>query len=119
MNIMFRIGGTMRTPPLSERILPGITRDSILQLLRSWGEIVEERPITVDELVYAMRNGYLEEAFGMGTAAVVSPISAIGFREELFEVPTPESGTAMKIKKSLHEIRNGSAEDLFGWMMRL
>ena len=119
MNIMFRIGGTMRTPPLSERILAGITRDSILTLLRSWGEIVEERPITVDEVVYAAENNCLEEAFGMGTAAVVSPISTIGFRERDFEVPNSSEGIAMKIKNALNEIRTGKVADENGWMLRL
>jgi branched-chain amino acid aminotransferase len=119
MNIMFRIGGTMRTPPLSERILAGITRDSILSLLRSWGEIVEERPITVDEVVYAAENNYLEEAFGMGTAAVVSPISTIGFRERDFEVPNSPEGIAVRIKKALNEIRTGKVADENGWMLKV
>lgn len=119
MNIMFRIGDTMRTPPLSDRILAGITRESILDLLREWGEVVEERPITVDEVVYAARNGYLQEAFGMGTAAVVSPISGIGYNEELFEVPTPEDGMGMKIRKALNDIRVGRSEDTHNWMVRV
>ena len=119
MNIMFRIGNTMRTPPLSDRILGGITRDSILTLLREWGEIVEERPITVDEVVYAARNGYLQEAFGMGTAAVVSPISGIGYNQELFEVPTPEDGMGVRIKKALSDIRVGRVDDRHQWMMHL
>ena len=119
MNIMFRIGGTMRTPPLSDRILAGITRDSILSLLRDWGEIVEERPITVDEVLYAARNGFLEESFGMGTAAVVSPIDGIGYRNELLEVPTPEDGMGMKIKKALNDIRVGRVEDKRSWLTQV
>jgi branched-chain amino acid aminotransferase len=118
MNIMFRIGNTMRTPPLSDRILAGITRDSILTILREWGEIVEERAITVDEVVYAARNGYLQEAFGMGTAAVVSPINGIGYREELFNVPTPENGMGVRIKKALSDIRVGRTDDVHGWMTK-
>ena len=119
MNIMFRINGVMRTPPLSDRILPGITRDSILFLLREWGEEVEEGPITVEELVAAARSGSLQEAFGMGTAAVVSPISGIGFGEELFEVPTPEQGMGSRIRKALSDIRVGRVEDRNGWMLRV
>lgn len=109
----------MRTPPLSERILAGITRESILSLLRGWGEIVEERPITVDEVVYAAENGYLEEAFGMGTAAVVSPISTIGFRERDFDVPNNSDGVGMKLKKALNDIRTGKVADEYNWMLKI
>lgn len=119
MNIMFRINGRMRTPPLSDRILPGITRDSILFLLREWGEEVQEGPITVDELITAARSGVLQEAFGMGTAAVVSPISGIGFGDELFEVPTPEQGMGSRIRKALSDIRVGRTEDRNTWMLRV
>jgi branched-chain amino acid aminotransferase len=119
MNIMFRINGVMRTPPLSDRILPGITRDSILFLLKEWGEEVQEGPITVDELIAAARSGDLQEAFGMGTAAVVSPISGIGFGDELFEVPTPEQGMGSRIRKALSDIRVGRTEDRNVWMLRV
>ena len=99
--------------------MPGITRDSILFLLKEWGEEVQEEPITVDELIAAARSGDLQEAFGMGTAAVVSPISGIGFGDELFEVPTPEQGMGSRIRKALSDIRVGRTEDRNAWMLRV
>ncbi len=117
MNIMFRIGDKMITPPLTDRILAGITRESIITLLKEWGYDVEERPVTVTEVVAAARSGELKEAFGMGTAAVVSVIQQIGFKEERFDIPTPEDGVASKIRKGLNDIRLGRVEDAHGWMM--
>ena len=119
MNVMVRIGDKMLTPPLSDRILAGITRDSILKLTRDWGMDVEERPVSVMEVVEAARAGNLKEMFGMGTAAVVSQIKMLGYHGELFDIPTPTDGFAMKIKKGLTDIRNGSVEDQFGWMVNL
>ena len=108
MNVAFVINDTLITPPLSDRILAGITRDSILTLLRDNGLLkVEERPVSVTEVVQAARNGKLQEAFGMGTAAVVSQICTIGFRGEDFSIPVPKDGYAMKIKKQLTDIRMG------------
>src|SRR5690606_6811965 len=111
MNVAFIINDTLITPPLSDRILAGITRDSILQLLRDNNLLkVEERPITVEEVVKAAKDGSLKEAFGMGTAAVVSPISVIGFRGDDISIPTPTDGYAFEIKKQLTAIRNGAVE---------
>lgn len=121
MNVAFIIDGTFITPPLSDRILGGITRDSILTLLRDTDivEKVEERPIRVEEVIVAAKEGRLQEAFGMGTAAVVSQISTIGYHGTDYEVPTPTDGYAMKIKKALTDIRMGRVEDPYGWMVRL
>ena len=119
MNLMLRIGDSLVTPPLSDRILAGITRDSILTLTRNWGMDVQERLISVDEVVEAARSGNLKEAFGMGTAAVVSTIDGIGYKDEVFSVPTPADGFAMKIKKGLTDIRIGAAPDKFGWMVSI
>ncbi|KAB2814786.1 branched-chain amino acid aminotransferase [Phaeocystidibacter luteus] len=119
MNIMLRIGDKMITPPLTDRILAGITRDSIVTLLREWGHDVEERPIKVAEVVEAARNGELKEAFGMGTAAVVSVIQQIGFKGERFDIPTPEDGIASKIRKGLNDIRLGRVEDTHNWMVKV
>lgn len=118
MNVGFVIDDTFITPPLSDRILAGITRDSILTLLRDTDIVknVEERPIKVEEVIAAAQQGRLKEAFGMGTAAVVSQISTIGFRGTNYEVSTPTDGYAMKIKKALTDIRMGNAEDKYGWM---
>jgi branched-chain amino acid aminotransferase len=117
MNIGFVVDDTFITPPLSDRILAGITRDSILTMLRDNGLLkVEERPVSVEEIIYAAEEGRLKEAFGMGTAAVVSPISSIGYRGTDYEIGTPENGYATKIKKDLTALRMGDAEDKHHWM---
>ncbi|AEV34100.1 branched-chain amino acid aminotransferase [Owenweeksia hongkongensis] len=121
MNVGFVIGDTFITPPLSDRILAGITRDSILTLLRDTDIVknVEERPIKVEEVIAAAEAGTLKEVFGMGTAAVVSQISTIGFRGTDYKIETPKDGYAMKIKKALTAIRMGDADDKYNWMVRL
>jgi branched-chain amino acid aminotransferase len=119
MNVAFVVGGTLITPALSDRILAGITRDSILTLCREWGIAVEERPISVAEIIDAARAGELNEAFGMGTAAVVSPIEAFGMEETLHHVPVPEDGIAARVRAALSDIRYGRAEDRHGWMHRV
>lgn len=117
MNIGFVIDDTLITPPLSDRILAGITRDSILKLVRDTKILkVEERPIKVEEVIAAAKENRLKEAFGMGTAAVVSRISTIGYRGQNFEIPTPEDGYALKIKKALTDLRNGETKDEYNWM---
>ena len=120
MNIAFIIDDTFITPPLSDRILAGITRDSILTMLRDRDYIkVEERPIQVDEVVKAAQEGRLQEAFGMGTAAVISQISTIGFRGTDYEIGTPADGYAMRIKRNWTELRSGAVADPYNWMTTL
>lgn len=117
MNIGFVIDDSFITPPLSDRILAGITRDSILTLAKDGGKLkVEERPIRVEEVINALQEGRLKEAFGMGTAAVVSQISTIGFRGKDYDVKTPVNGFAMAIKEELTAIRMGDKEDKYNWM---
>lgn len=117
MNIGFVIDNSFITPPLSDRILAGITRDSILTLAKDAKDlIVEERPIKVEEVIAALKEGRLKEAFGMGTAAVVSQISGIGFRGDDYPIDTPVNGFAMKIKEELTAIRMGEKEDKYNWM---
>lgn len=117
MNIGFVIDDSFITPPLSDRILAGITRDSILTLAKDNGKLkVEERPIKVHEVVTALKEGRLKEAFGMGTAAVISQISVIGFRGEDYSIATPNDGFAMSIKDELTAIRMGASDDKYNWM---
>ncbi len=116
MNLMLVFGDTLVTPPLTDRILAGITRASILELTRSWGWKVEERRISVDEIIENAKNGNLKEAFGVGTAAVISVINRIGYDGTDYKIPTPTDGFGMKIKKGLTDIRKGDVEDSFGWM---
>ena len=120
MNIAFIIDDKFITPPLSDRILAGITRDSILQLVKDHDLLeAEERPIKVEEVIEAAKDGRLKEAFGMGTAAVVSPIETIGYRGTNFDIPTPENGFGMRIKQYLSDIRYGKVEDPYGWMVKI
>ena len=117
MNLMLLVGDTFLTPPLTDRILAGVTRRSIITLIKEKGWKIEERPISVEEIVEAARAGNLNEAFGMGTAAVVSQIDTIGHQGVDFSIPVPADGKAMEIKKMLNEIRMGLVEDTHGWMM--
>ena len=120
MNIMFVINDTLITPPTSDSILPGITRESALTLAKDWGINVEERPIKVDEVIEAIENGSLTEAFGIGTAATVSHIAVIGFEGTDYELPPIASRTiSNRILDSLTKIKLGAEEDRFGWMKKI
>ena len=119
MNLMLLIDGTFLTPPLTDRILAGVTRRSIIQLVKDQGWPIEERAISVEEIVSAAREGRLQEAFGMGTAAVVSQIDTIGYHGENFSIPVLADGKAMAIKRLLNDIRLGRSEDSYGWMIDL
>ncbi|WP_088341754.1 branched-chain amino acid aminotransferase [Robiginitalea sediminis] len=115
MNIFIRIGDTLLTSPTSDRILDGITRKSILTLAEAEGIPTEVRKIKVSELVEASRQGTLLEMFGAGTAAVVSPISSFGYRDQVYTLPKPEKSYAAYIKERITDIQYNRAEDPFGW----
>ena len=119
MNVALIINDVLVTPKLSDTILAGITRDSILTLVREWGIEVQERDITVDELLDSVKSGDLQEAFGMGTAAVISPINGFGYQGTVIDCPFKEDGMAMRIKAALSDIRYGRVEDSHGWMHRI
>jgi branched-chain amino acid aminotransferase len=120
MNIMFVIKGVAITPALSGTILPGVTRDSVLTLLREMNILCEERAITVDEVVAAHDSGILEEAFGIGTAAVIAPIAAIGYRDRVIAIPTGVAeGIAKKIHTKLVAIQTGKEVDTYGWLLKV
>lgn len=117
MNIFFKIDGKYVTPELNGSILPGITRDSIIKLLKHNGEIVEERKLSIDELYEAADNGKLEEVFGTGTAAVISPVGELfdGKKKVVInDFVTGEAST--KIYNQLTGIQLGKVEDPFGWV---
>ena len=86
MNIFFKIAGKVVTPALSGSILPGITRNSVIQLCKDWGYEVEERKVSVDELIAAQKNGTLEEVFGTGTAAVISPVGKLRYVDDVMTI---------------------------------
>ncbi len=120
MNIMFKINGKVVTPALGDSILPGITRKSILELARSWGYEVEERKISVEELLDAARSGALEEAWGTGTAAVVSPVGEISYKGETFTVSDFQIGElTQKLYDTLTGIQWGKLPDEFGWIVKV
>ncbi|MBU0278034.1 branched-chain amino acid aminotransferase [Gemella sp. zg-1178] len=120
MNIFFKIDGKYVTPELNGSILPGITRDSIIQLLKSNGENVEERKISIDELYDAADNGKLEEVFGSGTAAVVSPVGELFDGKKKIVVNNFETGEGTKaIYNQLTGIQLGKVEDKFGWIYKV
>ena len=116
MNVLFKIGGKIVTPALNGSILPGITRKSCLQLLRDKGFEVEERKLSVEELISAARDGSLEEAFGSGTAAVVSPIGSLYYKGETFVISGGGIGpVAQDLYDTLTGIQWGRIEDPYGW----
>lgn len=120
MNIMFVINNTLITPPTSDSILPGITRESALILARDWGMNVEERPIRVSEVIDAIENGSLTEAFGIGTAATISHIRTIGYEGTDYELSPVENRTiSNRLLDELTKIKMGAVEDKYGWIRRI
>jgi branched-chain amino acid aminotransferase len=121
MNIMFQIDGKLITPSEdSDTILRGITKRSVIELAQSWGIEVEERQVSVEEIINAAKNGTLEDAFGAGTAATIAQIAIIGYQDEKIELPSLESRTlSNRIKERLDAIKTGRAEDTFGWCFKV
>ena len=116
MNMMFKIDGEIVTAPLDGTILPGVTRDSCLQLLRDWGYKVSERKLSIDELIQAAHSGKLEEAFGCGTAAVISPVGEICFKGEKMIINDEKIGeVSQKLYDNLTGIQWGRLPDPHGW----
>ncbi len=117
MNVMFVINGKLITPDLSGTILPGITRRSVLEIVRSWGIEVEERKIEVSEIIDAMENGTLQEAFGAGTAATIAQIQTIGYEGKDYTLPTiSERKISNKVLNFLTRLKRGQEEDKWGWI---
>ncbi|GAB3553768.1 branched-chain amino acid aminotransferase [Spirosoma fluminis] len=118
MNIMFVIDGKLITPATSDSILKGVTRDSILQIARSWGMEVEERLVSIEEVISGIETGRLTEAFGAGTAVGSSPYSLIGYngKDHMLPEVAPADSFAVRVKNYLADLRTGKVEDTFGWM---
>ena len=116
MNVMFKIGDEIVTPMLSGSILPGITRMSCLEVLKNKGYKVSERLLSLDELVDALENGELKEAWGCVTAAVISPIGELCYKDKKYIVNNGEIGqTTQFLYDTLTGIQWGKIEDKFGW----
>lgn len=116
MNIFFKIDGKVVTPALNGSILPGITRDSVLTLCRDWGLPVEERLISVEELLEAQKNGTLEEVFGSGTAAVISPVGKLRYKDDVMEIGGGKIGAlSQRIYDTVTGIQLGVLDDPRAW----
>ena len=116
-NAFFVINGTVITPPLSGSVLPGITRDSCLKLLASWGIPTEERDISIDEIIAACENGQLDEMFATGTAAVISPVGELVYKNKSLTICENKVGPlAQRLYDQLTNIQWGRTEDKFGWI---
>ena len=120
MNIFFKIDGKVVTPMLNGSILPGVTRDSTIQLCKSWGYEVEERRISVDELLEAQHTGKLEEVFGTGTAAVISPVGKLRYVDDVMVINNGEIGElSQKLYDTMTGIQYGKLDDPFGWRVKV
>ncbi len=120
MNIFFKINGKVLTPMLNGSILPGITRNSVVALCKEWGYEVEERRISVDELYEASVNGTLEEVWGTGTAAVISPVGHLRFQDQVMQIRDGGIGElSQKLYDTVTGIQLGRIEDTRGWVVEV
>ena len=120
MNVFFIIGNTAVTPSLEEgTILAGVTRDSALKILADMGYNVEERPVSIDDLVEAYKAGLLHEVFGTGTAATISMIKELRYKDFVMTFDTDKWKAAPALKRTLDGIREGKLADTFGWMLKV
>jgi branched-chain amino acid aminotransferase len=120
MNVMFVLDDTLITPALSDSILAGITRDSVLKLARKWNMKVEERKVSVQEVIEAAQDGRLKEAFGVGTAATIAHIELIGYEDKDYYLPpVAERKFSNKVYEELEGIKRGNLPDPFGWIKKM
>ena len=120
MNIFFKIDGKIVTPMLNGSILPGVTRNSVIEVCKNWGYTVEERRVSAQEVYESAKNGKLEEVFGSGTAAVISPVGTLKFGEEVFEINNGKIGdTSQKLYDTITGIQTGKVEDKFNWIVEV
>lgn len=120
MNLMFVIGDTLVTAPTGDTILDGITRKSVIAVAKDWGMKVEERQLAVAELIEGIQNGTVKEAFGAGTAAVIAPISTIGFEGVDYDLPErPADAFSRRVYDEINNIRLGNTVDTRGWVYKV
>jgi branched-chain amino acid aminotransferase len=117
MNIFFVIDHEVITPNLDGAILAGITRDSIIRLLKDHGHKVTERPISIDEVIAAGQNGTLQEVFGTGTAAVVAPVEKIKYKDAVVEIDITRRNISAFAHQTINGLRNRTIEDNYGWLV--
>lgn len=114
MNVFFRVGDTLLTAPTDDRILNGITRKSIIALAEKEGITVEVRKVSVTEIIDAAKSGTLKEVFGTGTAAVIVPITGVGYKDDHYDLPKLDNAYSIKLKSMLLDIQYNVTEDNFG-----
>lgn len=120
MNLVVVIGDEVVTPALDGTILGGVTRDSVLTLCREWGIKVSERPVAVDEVLEANKSGRLREVFGCGTAAVITPVGTLGWKDGSFEVNGGQPGElARRLLTAITDVQYGRAPDTHGWITKV
>ncbi|OFZ18006.1 MAG: branched chain amino acid aminotransferase [Bacteroidetes bacterium RIFCSPHIGHO2_02_FULL_44_7] len=121
MNIVFVIDNVVISPSEeSDTILRGVTKRSVLEIAKMWGIEVEERKVSVEEVITAIKEGRLQDAFGAGTAATIAPIVKIGFRDEVFDLPAVETRElSNKIKNYLSDLKTGQIEDTMNWCLKV
>ena len=119
MNLFFRIGNKLITSPTSDSILDGITRKSIIELAKKESINVEERIITVDELIESSKTGELKEIFGTGTAVVVLPIKAFGYQSIDYELPKIDDSWSSMLKKKLMDIQYDKSSEYDNWKLKI
>ncbi|MEJ6952129.1 branched-chain amino acid aminotransferase [Natronospora cellulosivora (SeqCode)] len=120
MNVFFKIDGEIITPSLQGSVLPGITRDSAIDLIKSWNIPLSEQKISIEEVYQAHSEGRLEESFGTGTAAVISPVGALNWQGKGISINDGMTGdVAKKLYDSITGIQTGKLEDKFGWTVEV
>ena len=120
MNMMFKIDGSVITAPLTGSILPGVTRDSVINILQQKGIPVKEEKLAIDELIKACEEGRVEEAFGTGTAAVITPVGSITYKDATHEINNFKVGPlAQELFDELFAIQYGQREDPYGWIEKV
>lgn len=121
MNVFVRINDTIYTPPTSDKILDGVTRDSFIQLAKKRGIDIKVEPIEVAKVVEAHRNGELKEVWGVGTAVVTTAFKALGYKDEKLVLPSlsDEESFAISLKKNLVDIQTNQSDDPFGWRVKV
>jgi branched-chain amino acid aminotransferase len=120
MNLLFVVDGKLVTAPTGDTILDGVTRKSVLQIAKDWGMDVQERPLSIKELIAGIQGGSVTEAFGAGTAAVIAPIATIGFEGVDYHLPARnEADFSMKVFTEINKIKVGEIPDTRGWIWKV
>lgn len=119
MNVFFRVGDKLLTAPTDDRILNGVTRKSIIALAEKEGITVEIRKVSVTEIIDAAKSGILKEVFGTGTAAVIVPITGVGYKNDHYDLPKLDAPYSSKLKNMLLDIQYNLSEDIFEWTQKI